>query len=374
MDLEFIGFKALRSAGGCLFSALRESEWGLGPHSEFRLEAAPGDLEAGHGVFAATWELAALYGDEIYAVVPYWLDEVDRVDFIEGNQGWRSSRAQVVAGPFEPQYGMPGDIAEAVLDLKARGYRQISGVLREARRAATISELQQGENLPHAQAFICRKLRKVKNAAIRRFVRGLVKTSPAVAWAVLVLTGEVCASPTTLDAEADILRSATASWPFPSRLALAAALIRNQRKVNLDSHLDLIGAVGMAFPDLRSNRSVLEALWDNLRIERVPWDEDLSPVGNWPEVRFMVEASDLEFAVRQAEVVQRRDPWRSLGAELAAQAARQLVDLAISFPDQASFLDPLAERLMAMVPEFPKDTRHWVPQNLARVARYQFAS
>lgn len=132
--MEYIAFKALLpQPDGTLESPSYRTVWQPAADGTYRVEAHPGDVEDGHGIFAADWATASDYPGQIYAVVPYWPDSPN-ADFVLGEDGWRAERACVIAGPFAPdphaqRVNMPKQAAELVLTAYREGYRQIPGIL-----------------------------------------------------------------------------------------------------------------------------------------------------------------------------------------------------------------------------------------------------
>jgi hypothetical protein len=125
--VEFVAFKALRRYGEVLYSPQQGTPW------MYDLQGRPclvaDGLEAYYGIHAATWDVAAKYGDEIYMVVPYLVDGGDPIIAL-GTHGWRSSAATIIAGPWarNDRDGML-QAAEFILASHQQGYRQVPGIL-----------------------------------------------------------------------------------------------------------------------------------------------------------------------------------------------------------------------------------------------------
>lgn len=132
--MEFYAFKALLKKEGQLVSPHTNARWQR-CEGTWRLEARPGDLQRGMGVYAAVWHEAARYGDQLYLVVPYLPigqgGQAD-ADFVLADEGWRSSAAAVVAGPWNGHEPMPREVAETIVAAHRQGYRQVSEVLEDA--------------------------------------------------------------------------------------------------------------------------------------------------------------------------------------------------------------------------------------------------
>jgi hypothetical protein len=126
--MEYIAFKALVRDGDTLYSPQQRAAWLYDLSGRPCLTAD--SMDGGHGVYAATWEEAAKYGDDIYMVVPYLMYDPRDPKIALGTHGWRSSAATVVAGPWHryDKYGMR-QAAEYILASYQQGYRQVEGIL-----------------------------------------------------------------------------------------------------------------------------------------------------------------------------------------------------------------------------------------------------
>lgn len=128
MVASYIAFKALvRNREGYLESPMRRAVWYPADTPWGKLPACrarDGDLDLGHGIFAASYEEAAKYGPEIYAVIPLG-------DTVLGADGWRTSMAAVLC-----RVETPRDAAMLVIDAYIKGYPQIDGVMAWAAMAA----------------------------------------------------------------------------------------------------------------------------------------------------------------------------------------------------------------------------------------------
>ena len=190
--MEFVAFKALRQDGDTLYSPSWGTPW------LYDLQGRPclvaDSMDGHHGIYAATWDEAANYGEEIYAVIPYLLDGGDP-EIALGTLGWRSSAATVIAGPWhrDSQEGMRL-AAEFILASHMQGYRQVKGILLWAAGqvglpALHILEWAMGDDDPDVRAEAVTAAGQVGLPALYILERGMGDDSPAVRQRAVIAAG-----------------------------------------------------------------------------------------------------------------------------------------------------------------------------------------
>lgn len=226
-----------------------------------RAEAFEGDVEYGFGIHAGTWANAHNYTDKAFLVAPYW-DGDGKIDMMLAQDGWRSSRAQIVCGPFNSHTLHPPKEAARLIVSAAASYPQVPGVVAEALlylsdgdlKAAMYQGMEAG--VP-PEALVSQITGWSDLDGAPEFAAQMLPESVDAAWTILVLAHIIPGVIT--DADEDALRTELAKWPPESTGWLAEAILERMLTGALDNYagIDLLGRFIALFPsDLDAPRIV----------------------------------------------------------------------------------------------------------------------
>ena len=136
--LAYLAFKALMGRyPDALFSEYKNTPWKVDPELRLPvLEAAKGTFEAGHGVYAATVEVARGYGYRFGGAV-YLVAPLPNKHAVVGEKGWRAEVAVCLKPLTEENQAQ---IARTIVAAAAYNIPQVTTILRWAIAIASQAE------------------------------------------------------------------------------------------------------------------------------------------------------------------------------------------------------------------------------------------